>query len=337
MKRRPQSVSKQRFGKYLGRCVPLCGLILSLLVLVAPAAAQTPAYLGERLNYTISYSGIFSAMKQIDIADAVLQTEQGDFDGQPVYHSRLQVSTEAYGKMERFYPLRYRFESYFSMDLKRTLLFDEQKKTSKEQREIVWVDWKQGAAKRYKRRAPANTADSETVVGDYDFNVAEAPVKKKSTKRPDQLPPLLSELRGDTEEFRKAKGADLHRMSAILDQLSLLQTVRTKELVAGQEIRLPVLDGHDVLNYRIQVVKRESIERQGRVWDTYKLRFDGYKQEAGTGEADHPPMFVWLTTDERRIPVRFASDYALGQFAGELKVDEGLAALVHQKRIASLP
>jgi hypothetical protein len=144
-------------------------------------------------------------------------------------------------------------------------------------------------------------------------------------------------LKKGSEVFRRASGAKLNRMNAILDQLSLLQAVRAKELVIGQEIRLPALDGNDLLNYRIKVVKRERIEQQGSAWDTYKLQFDGFKQGDTKGKTDHPPMFVWLTTDEQRVPVRFASDYALGRFAGELRVNEGLAAIMRRERIVSLP
>lgn len=336
MKRRPQPVLKQIPENYLRRCIRLCGLWLLLLTLAAPAVAETPAYVGERLTYTISYNGILSAMNRIEIADAVLKTDESAFDGQPVFHSQLQVSTEAYGKMERFYPLRYRFESYFSTDLERTLLFDEQKKTKKDQREIVWVNWRRGVAKRYKS-APVESKASSSAEDEYEFSTTKAPVKRKHQKRRGQLPRKLSGLTKGTEVFRKASGAKLGRMNAILDQLSLLQAVRARELVIGQEIKLPALDGNDLLDYRIKVVKRERIEQQGRVWDTYKLQFDGFKQGDANAEMEHPPMYVWLTTDERRVPVRFVSDYALGRFAGELRVNEGLAAIMRRERIASLP
>ena len=335
MNRQPQAPLRSCSGDRFSLRVSVCLLALLFSFLLAtPAVSGSPAYLGERLNYTISYRGVFSAMNWIDIADAELQTEQSAFNGQPVYRSHLQVSTEAYGKMERFYPLRYRFESYFSTDLQRTLLFDEQKKTHKVRREIVWVDWEQRSANRYKQKVSRDAKEGGMEdTGEFDFADKGPRVKKKANG----LPPLLTGLDdADKGQFRQARGANLRRLNNILDQLSLLQAVRVQDLVAGQEIRLPVLDGRDVLSYRIRVVKRETLEQQGQGWDTFKLRFDAFKQGAEKGEIEHPPIYVWLTTDDRRIPVRFASNYALGKFAGQLKVLDSLAGLPKKERIAAL-
>jgi len=335
MNRQPQASLRSRAENRSPLYVAVClfGLLCSFL-LATPAVSGPPAYLGEHLNYTISYRGVFSAMNWVDIADAELQTERSAFNGQPVYRSHLQVSTEAYGKMEQFYPLRYRFESYFSTDLQRTLLFDEQKKTHKERREIVWVDWEQREANRYKQKASKATKEGNREEWEqFDFG-AYGQLKEKKANG---LPPILTELdTTDQGQFRQARGANLRRLSNILDQLSLLQAVRIQELTAGQEIQLPVMDGDDVLSYRIQVVKRETIEQQGQSWDTFQLRFEAFKQGAEEGEVEHPPIYVWLTTDDRRIPVRFASNYALGKFAGQLKTLDSIAGLPKSEHLAAL-
>ena len=94
--------------------------------------------------------------------------------------------------------------------------------------------------------------------------------------------------------------------------------MRGRDLSPDQEFHLPVLDGKEVLRYRVRVEKRELLQQKDREWDTFKLRFDDISSVSGDEDSDKPPIYIWLTTDEQRVPVRFASHYALGQFAGEL-------------------
>lgn len=302
---------------------------LLLASLVCPSWAANPSYLGEKLSYTISYKGVFSAMNWVEIADAVLQTEQQltPVSGEPAYRSTLQVSTAGHKKMERFYPLRYRFESYFSVDQQRTLLIDEHKKTHKDRREIVLVDWEQRTASRYKKRNPkrrqAEPAES----------VKAAPNPRKGRAI---VPPLLAELGVEQDEFRQANGADIQQLDTLLDHLSMLHSVRDQALSPGQEIYLPVLDGDEVLSYRVRVVKQELLQQKGRDWDTFKLRFDVVAPGTEVDELDQPSIYVWLTADERRTPVRFASNYALGRFAGELTATGDSMELAVRDRVAAL-
>jgi hypothetical protein len=287
--------------------IQLVSRFLLLYLLACPAWSGNPAYPEEQLNYTISYRGVFSAMNWIEIADAVLQTEQqlAPVNGEQAYRSSFQVSTAGHQQMEQFYPLRYRFESYFSMDRQRTLLVDEQKLARKERREIVLVDWEQKTTSRYKKRKAKGR----------EAGAAESMGAGQGTA---DLSPVLTELGAEQGEFRQANGADIRQLDVILDHLSMLHSVRGRELSPGQEIQLPVLDGDEILSYRVRVEKREVLQQKGQDWDTLKLRFDALAPGGEGDDSSDPPIYIWLTADTRRIPVRFASDYALGRFAGEL-------------------
>ncbi|VAX10385.1 hypothetical protein MNBD_GAMMA26-165 [hydrothermal vent metagenome] len=274
---------------------------LSPLLFVSSALAAT-----ERLEYRISYQGSLTAMAKLDICDAVLETsrDESTISGKPVFQASVNISSKRYKKMEAVYPFRYLLRSFFSPDMQRSILFERSKKTRKLRHEIVWFNWDKGVTERFKKRKQKEIVKSQA---------------RLTTRKQDGVPGFFGDLNYNSNEFRRSSKPGLKLADGMLDRLSLLQSVRSQQLSPGQDIRLSISDGKKILNYLVQVQKRETIEHQGQLLDTYKLRFDAFAGGRWSGTPSHPGVFAWLTADDKKTPVRFTVNYAGGEFLIQVK------------------
>ncbi len=240
-------------------------------------------------------------MAWLDICDAVLESswQPVSVNGEAAYKAEIKISSEPHKKMEALYPFRYQLTSYFSTDLQRSILFERRKKTRKERHEIIRFDWGEKITERYKRRKP------QQVEAGFGGEVTE----------------MFRFLGYAPANFRRSGKAGQKLLTNMLDRLSLLQAVRGQNFAAGDEMRFTIADGKKVLNYLVRVQTRGPLEQDSQQRDLFKLRFDAFKSGEWSGQPVHPAVFVWMTADERRIPVRFVIDYAMGRFVIQLKQD----------------
>jgi len=93
----------------------------------------------------------------------------------------------------------------------------------------------------------------------------------------------------------------------IQDELSLLYLIRVKELKVGETYTFPALIGKKIYKaLKIEVFKREKLKTVLGKMDTLVLRSShGYT--------------IWLTNDNRRIPVKLEAKIKLGKLVGILK------------------
>jgi hypothetical protein len=97
----------------------------------------------------------------------------------------------------------------------------------------------------------------------------------------------------------QVKEADSPRW--IQDAVSATYFLRTQELKQGDVIAIPISDGGNVYNIEVVVGKREEIKVDAGRFKTIQLEariFDGrYIRRSGQ-------LFIWVSDDARRIPVR---------------------------------
>jgi hypothetical protein len=103
-----------------------------------------------------------------------------------------------------------------------------------------------------------------------------------------------------------------------LDPLSTLYFARLQDLGEIEEIRVPVTDGKKCIIGKAVIVKREKITIDGEVFDTYLLEPDIEEIGGVFEKAKNAKIRVWLTADQRRIPVKVESKVAVGAFTAEL-------------------
>jgi len=243
-----------------------------------------------RYDYQVSYRGLFSLGEEMPIADLALHTRPPG-GGVALSETRLEVSSESYPAVESFYPLRYRFRSWSEATGGELVGFESFERTRKERHRLYLRD------------------DSARGVRTLDLRAGA----------------------GQDEMAQLAAGgrpADTRGAQQLFDRLGLLQLVRAKPLYDQAEYRLPVTSGRDRMVYRVKVEGSQPLALEGRTLPAWKLRFDGYKAAAdGREEAAHRPVFIWLSRDAERIPLRADARHAVGLFRIELKTPTGQLAL----------
>lgn len=99
------------------------------------------------------------------------------------------------------------------------------------------------------------------------------------------------------------------------DALSSLYYLRTKELVVGKSIMIDIFDDKKLWQVETQVIRKERIVTSAGEFDTVVvnplLKFEGIFQRKGE-------VYLWLTDDSRKMPVRMKSKIAIGSIFAEL-------------------
>ena len=102
------------------------------------------------------------------------------------------------------------------------------------------------------------------------------------------------------------------------DPLSVFYYSRLIDLDADGLIRCPVSDGKKCVEGQARVVRKETIKVLCGWYDTYLIEPD-LKHVGGVFEkSKDAKISIWVTADERRIPVKIASKVSIGSFVGEL-------------------
>lgn len=86
------------------------------------------------------------------------------------------------------------------------------------------------------------------------------------------------------------------------DVIGGLMRLRTVKLDPGQTMTLPMSDGKKLVNAKIEAEERETVDTPAGKFKTIRYQahlFDGvlYERKAS--------LFMWLTDDERKMPVQF--------------------------------
>lgn len=103
-----------------------------------------------------------------------------------------------------------------------------------------------------------------------------------------------------------------------LDVLSILYYVRSLPLEEGLEMTRPLSSGKKTYQIDARVLRKETIKVGGRPWPAYLIEPD-VRQTGGVFEkSSHAEFLLWISADERRIPLRVMSKVWVGAFIAEL-------------------
>ena len=103
-----------------------------------------------------------------------------------------------------------------------------------------------------------------------------------------------------------------------LDPLSVLYFARLQDLDQIEVISVPVTDGKKCIIGKANIVKRENITMESGLLDTYLLEPDIEEIGGIFEKVKNAKIRVWVTADDRRIPVRVESKVPIGYFTAEL-------------------
>ena len=92
-----------------------------------------------------------------------------------------------------------------------------------------------------------------------------------------------------------------------------------------------VTDGKEIIRYSARIAARETVSTGAGERSAWKVRIDGFEdaevsgydtgresatgfEEQGEERLRHPPVYVWIDSGPRRVPLRLVSRHAVGKF-----------------------
>jgi hypothetical protein len=105
------------------------------------------------------------------------------------------------------------------------------------------------------------------------------------------------------------------------DTISALARLRTTRVEVGKAVRFPISDGRKSAEVRIDALKRERVKTKLGEFDAVKYEAHVFNNVIYRRKAR---LFVWLTDDERRLPVRIQVDmpFYIGNVTLELEKED---------------
>lgn len=102
------------------------------------------------------------------------------------------------------------------------------------------------------------------------------------------------------------------------DPLAAFYKLRCMDLGNKKEIEFPITDGKKCFMGRAKVLGQETITCFNTTYDTYVIEPELIHFGGVFKKSDKPTLRLWITRDERRLPVRIQSKVIVGSIIGEL-------------------
>jgi hypothetical protein len=114
-------------------------------------------------------------------------------------------------------------------------------------------------------------------------------------------------------------------MDGSFDPLSAFYYSRMMDFENGGRFERPITDGKKNGLGRLHMVGRETIKlANGKQYDTYRLEPELDHVGGVFNKSNDAQIQIWVTADEKRIPVRIQSKVSVGSFIGELVSADGI-------------
>ena len=119
----------------------------------------------------------------------------------------------------------------------------------------------------------------------------------------------------------------IHILAGTVDPLGLFYVLRFQNLKENSEIYVPLTDGNLNIEVRAIVGKRDMIEIEGKTYDTIEVTPNMQmldKLDKVVKKSDHPQLKVWVTADEKKIPLKIRTKIGIISFDFDLVLSPSL-------------
>jgi hypothetical protein len=113
------------------------------------------------------------------------------------------------------------------------------------------------------------------------------------------------------------------------DPLSIFYWFRSIDLSADRRIQRPVTDGRKHVMGLAQIIRQETVTVPAGTFDTLLIEPDLTHVGGVFEKSPDAGIQLWVTADNRRLPVKLASKVVVGHFTGELVSMSGTTPPVH--------
>ena len=114
---------------------------------------------------------------------------------------------------------------------------------------------------------------------------------------------------------------DVQIPNCVHDVITALLRLRRTKVEVGQSVQLPVSDGRKSAAVKVEAQERERVKTPAGTFNTVRYEVNLLN---GVVYSRAGRVFVWLTDDERRLPVQFRlrMNFPLGTVTLELEKEE---------------
>jgi len=102
------------------------------------------------------------------------------------------------------------------------------------------------------------------------------------------------------------------------DPLSAFYKMRILDFKTGQNLSFPVTDGKKYFIQKGEVIKKEKITLPSGTFDTYLLALQVNHFSGVFKKSENPTVKLWVTADDRKIPVRIKVKVFIGSIIFDL-------------------
>jgi hypothetical protein len=102
------------------------------------------------------------------------------------------------------------------------------------------------------------------------------------------------------------------------DPLSVFYVFRLQDLEIDEELTVSVTDGKRCIMAKARVLRREEVRVASGTYDTFLVEPDLGSIGGIFEKRKDSSLQIWVTADERRIPVKVKSSVKVGSFVAEL-------------------
>lgn len=280
----------------------------------------------ERLDYRISYRGIFTAYLWKELADMSLLVFAAErFAGQPVCRATLTVDTRNYRFAEFSYPVRLRYDALAVSDLAATRLVSDRDTGIENIHNVMWYDWPGQRLRFYRlrRQLPAGSPPVEHDFpsgrpaahrGNWEAEAADAEALPEFLRAYPTVGAGLSRLVHERTVTLPGNGQAL----AAMDPLTMLYALRGYDYARQPERVVSVIHRRKIGQYLIRLVGKAAPPAGPPLLHVHAARTSGGR--GSKGELD-----VWLSDDAQRRVVRMEIKAKVGRIRVELQQQRGSA------------
>jgi hypothetical protein len=170
---------------------------------------------------------------------------------------------------------------------------------------------------------------------DLNFTHSVMYAESRQGKRPKDTSIEFNWVKEQARYIRKGeteKSDPISIQTGTFDPLSAFLAFRQRELNETKEITIAATDGKVMINGKINVVKKETITVNGIKYDTFLLEPE-LRGIGGVFESKDSGAQIWVTADNRKIPVRIKSQLPFGSFIADLvSYNEGISENGDERR-----
>jgi hypothetical protein len=117
------------------------------------------------------------------------------------------------------------------------------------------------------------------------------------------------------------KKPTINILPGTFDPLALFYALRYQTLKENSEIYVPLTDGTENIEVRATVGKKDIIEIDGQMYETLEITpnmemLDNLDKVVK--KSDHPQLRIWVTADEKKIPVKIRTKVGIISFDFDL-------------------